>query len=425
MPDLTPQLHARLENHAIHGLNLGAEFILPNYANQSILNIPATICDFLGIPQFGAAPLTAEITSVINKPCQNVILILMDALALHRFRAWLDDIPIWKELLQNGVLAPITSVTPSTTSSALTTYWTGCSPASHGILGYEMWTKEFGMISNMILHAPMTYQGDVGSLEKAGFVPEEFLPCPTLGAHLKLHGVQPYVFQHYGIVGSGLSKMFFNDVAVRPFMTPAEKWVSVRQLIEEKPAEPKYIWTYWGAVDGLSHYEGPDDERVFAEFLSYSFDFERFFYEKLSPIARKNTLVILTADHGQTHTPLRAEFLLQNHPELTRHFIMNPTCENRLAFLYLRPGREDAVRAYFEKTWPAEFSVMDTETVLQAGLFGPGPYHPAIRDRMGDLLVIARGDAYLWWANKKDFLLGRHGGLNHHDMLVPFFAAAL
>ena len=206
--------------------------------------------------------------------------------------------------MEDGLLAPLTSVSPSTTSSALTTLWTGQSPATHGILGYEVWLKEYGMIANMILHAPMTFRGEVGSLSKAGFDPQEFLPLPTLGPHLRRHDIQPYAFQHHSIAHSGLSQMFQREVDIHGFYTPADLWVSMRQLIENKPHERQYIWAYWGEVDGLSHRYSPDDERAVAEFSQFSAAFERFFLNQLSPQARKDTLVVLTADHGQIHTPL-------------------------------------------------------------------------------------------------------------------------
>jgi hypothetical protein len=48
-----------------------------------------------------------------------------------------------------------------------------------------------------------------------------------------------------------------------------------------------------------------------------------------------------------------------------------------------------------------------------------------LQDRIGDYLVIARGEAYFWWANKEDRMYGRHGGLHPEEMLVPFLAARL
>lgn len=127
------------------------------------------------------------------------------------------QLPIFSELVQNGCLIPLTSIVPSTTSSALSSLWTGRSPAEHGIVGYEMWMKEYGMVVNTIVQAPMSYKNDFGSLVKAGFIPEEFIPFTTLGTHLAKHQVRSYAFQHYSISRSGLSKMLFKDTANQPF----------------------------------------------------------------------------------------------------------------------------------------------------------------------------------------------------------------
>lgn len=427
MPDLTSKLLPRLKNHQLPGLELPTELIAPKYDDQSILNIPASICHWMGIPEIGEGPLTPEILDPLGNGARRVILILMDALALHRLQAWMDAgmAPIWRDLLEDGILAPLTSISPSTTSAALTTFWTGQSPSAHGIMGYEVWLKEYSMVANMIQHAPMSFRGDVDSLGRAGFKPEKFLSLPTFGPHLRQHGITPYAFQHYSISQSGLSRMFQRDVEIYPLSTAADLWVSMRQMIENKPDERFFAWTYWGDVDGLSHHFGPEDERVFAEFSHFSAAFEQFFINKLSPENRKDTLVILTADHGQIHTPLKGENVLKNRPELTRHLHITPTGENRLAYFYLKPGSESFVREYVQTHWPDQFLIFTKEQVLKAGLFGPSPQHSGLQDRIGDLILAARGGNYLWWADKDDFMLGRHGGLHQEEMIVPFLGARL
>jgi hypothetical protein len=425
MPDLTNHLLRRLQDNKLPGSELNENFIAPKYDDQSILNIPSTICEWMGIPGISEGLLHPDIRLPLGKGVRRVLLILMDALSLHRLQEWMDSTPVWQTLVEDGVLAPLTSVVPSTTSSAITTFWTGKSPAVHGVIGYEMWLKEYSVVANMILHAPMTFRGDVGSLERAGFSPEGFLPTSTFGSHLVNHGVKPYAFNHHSIARSGLSRTFLRDAEIMPFATPASMWVGIRQLFESRPDEKMYVWAYWSAVDGLSHYHGPDDDRVSAEFSHYSAAFEQFFLNRLSPAARKDTLIILTADHGMAHTPLNPIHVLRNHPQLHQHLLINPTCENRFASLYLRPGREDAVRDYFEAIWPNKFTIITQDQALDAGLFGPGPHHPHLRDRIGDLIVVARDDSYLWWSDSEDFLLGRHGGLAPQDMLVPFLATRM
>ena len=417
------------------GLSLKRSLIYPAYQGQSILNLPASVCHWLGTstmegaPVFGGAPgLDPQILAQIGSKFQRVILVLMDGLALHRFQAWLarGDVPVWSRVLESGAsLFPLTSISPSTTSAALTSLWTGRSAAEHGILGYEMWLKEYSLVANTIQHAPMSFRWAAGSLEQAGFTPQNFMTWPTLGTHLAASGVKSYAFQQSGIVGSGLSSMFFNDVNVWGCGTPVELWVNLRQVIESHPDERQYIWAYWDALDHYSHHYGPDDERPAAEFRAFSAMLDELFLQPLEGKTRGDTLLLLAADHGHITTRFDPHYELRNHPNLTRRLHMQPSGENRLAYLYIRPGQTEAVREYLKRTWPNQFGVVDAEYLRQTGLLGTGELHPQLAERMGDYVVIAYGDAYLWWAEKKNHLIGRHGGLHPDEMLVPLLAYRL
>jgi hypothetical protein len=400
--------------------------LLPDYQGGSILNLPSSICHWLGVPGLGAGPLRDELLRPFSQ-IQRVILVLVDALALRRLQRWMADgsAPVWDTLADDGLLAPLTSVVPSTTSAALTSLWTGRSPAEHGIAGYELWLKEYGMVVNMIQHMPGSYRNDVGSLTKAGFKPEAYLNLPTLGPHLAAHGVKAYALQHHSIVKSGLSQMFFKDVDVRGFNTYADLWVNLRHLVEKQLAERQYIWVYTGEVDHFSHFYGPDDERTAAELTYFSASFEQLFLKRLSPAARRGTLLLLTADHGQVVTRPDAHYDLRSHPGLAERLHILPTGENRLVYLFHRPGQGQALREYMERAWPGQYTFLDPAQAVVAGLFGPGKPHPRLLDRLGDLAAVARGAGYLWWADKDNLMLGRHGGLASEEMLVPFVGAML
>lgn len=116
---------------------------------------------------------------------------------------------------------------------------------------------------------------------------------------------------------------------------------------------------------------------------------------------------------------------LRKHPNFTRRLHIQPTGENRLAYLYIRPGQSEAVREYIERTWPAQFKMIDAAYAVESGLFGPGAPHPGLLERVGDVIVVAKDQAYLWWANKDNLIYGRHGGLHPQEMLVPFLAVGL
>ncbi len=427
MTDLTKELMPLLKSLRIPGLDLGDGFIYPAYSGQSILNLPSSVCNLLGVPAFGAPALREEILSKLGGPYQRAIFLLVDSLALHRLQAWMKEpeFSVWNQLAESGFLAPLTSVSPSTTSAALTSLWTGRAPAEHGVVGYEVWLKEYGMVANMIAHAPFSFNKQAGSLAHAGFLPEEFLGLPTLGAHLAAHGVKPYALQHYSILGSGLSTMFFPGVTRVGYLSPSDLWISLRKLMENQSDTKAFYWAYWADVDTLSHKYGPADERVRSEFAAFSQAFKTQFLDRLTPDLRKGTLFLLAADHGAVTTEKDPHYHLVNHPNLTRRLHMQPTGENRLVYLFIKPGQTEAVREYIETTWPNQFAILDSAFAAEAGLFGSGPASPRLAERLGDLVVAAKGNAYWWWANRENPLIGRHGGLTAEEMIVPLLAASL
>ncbi|MGH2581320.1 MAG: alkaline phosphatase family protein [Anaerolineales bacterium] len=427
MPDLIPKLLPDLDQNRLPGLDLGQNTLYPAYYGQSILNIPSTIARLFDIPMLASPPLRGEIVDQLTGPYQRVIFLLVDALALGRLRSWLHEpeFGAFNDLVSRGVLAPITSIVPSTTCAALTTLWTGVSAAEHGILGYELWLKEYGLVANMITHSPFSFERQFGLLQDAGFVPETFLSLRTLGSHLRGNGVNALALQHHSILGSGLSSMYFTDVKRVGFHSPVDLWITLRQLIEAAPNEKSFYGIYWPDVDTMGHKFGPDDERVRAGFVSFVRNLAELFLDRLDMRLRKNTLFILAADHGMIHTENDPHYDLRNHPNLTRRLHMQPTGENRLVYLFVKPGQSEAVREYIEKTWPNQFTVLDSSYVQSSGLFGPGTPHARMAERIGDLVVVAKGNAYWWWGEKDNPLVGRHGGLSPEDMLVPFLASPL
>jgi hypothetical protein len=416
----------RILEHHLKDLDLGSGSMHPHYEGLSILNLPSSICAWLGAPGLSHPALDLPTLSELARGVDQVIAVLVDALSLHRFQEWLTARPNQEgRLLEDGLLTTLTSVVPSTTSAALTTLWTGRSPAEHGILGYELFLKEFGMITNMITHSPAAFDGRAGLLYQAGFDPLNFLPVGTIGPHLRSHGIEPHAFLHYSIAGSGLSRMHYPQVDLHTYASVSDLWIGVRQLAELPLQAKRYLWVYYGGVDGLSHRYGPDSERARADFLALIDRLLQDFLQQLDPATSRRTLLVMLADHGQLTTRKDPNYELASHPSLARRLVMVPTGENRLAYLYPRPGQSEAVEEYLTKTWPGAFQVINSAHALESGLFGPGEAAPQVTDRLGERTVISLHDSYLWWAPKENPLIGRHGGLSEQEMLVPLFVRRL
>lgn len=430
MKNLVPELLPRLENHRIAGLDAGPESFLPFYDGYSLVNLPASICTWLGVPPFGSMALGADLLNLWSRSFRQVVLLLVDGLGLNMFQAFYHGedqgelTRLWTEISQEAVLAPLTSIAPSTTAAALTTLWTGVPPSEHGVLAYEVWLKEYSMITNMILHAPASYAGDVGSLPKAGFDPATFLPVPTMGPHLQKHGVRPYAFQHHSIAYSGLSRMLFPGVEIKPFRTQSDLWVSLSEEMDARKAERNYMYIYWGDLDETMHRFGPCNERVTLELAAFSRQLAAFLIKRLHR-GKGDTLFVLTADHGHNFTPRSPQLEIRNHPQLLDCLVMVPSGEARLPVVYVRSGKEAAFQRYVESTWPGLFRLIPSEQAVQLGLFGKTIYK-RFTERVGDFIVVPQEDgAYWWFGNRENHLLGRHGGLSRYEMLAPFLALVI
>jgi hypothetical protein len=432
MRDLVPDLLPLLKAHRLDGLDAGPQAVYPFYSGFSLANLPASICHWLGIPPLGAPPLDARILDLWQPAFRTVILLVIDGMGLDTLQAALrraeeeSTLAVWREIAQDeqSALVPLTSMSPSTTSTVLTTLWTGQFPAQHGVLGYEMWLKEYNLIANMILHSPASFTGGPGSLRQAGFQPETFLPVPVIGPHMASHGVHPYVFMHQAIARSGLSSMLCVGADVVPFRSLSDLWVSLDDLLIQRHAEPKYIYLYWGDLDEHSHRFGPQDERVSRELEVFSLQLAHFLRQQRAQ-ANQDTLLLITADHGHLSTPARAQYELRRHPELMRCLAMSPSGEARLPLVFLRSGCEAQFLEYLQQAWPGLFRAVPSAQAIASGLFGPGQASQRLPDRAGDYVVIPQADAYWWFGQRDNLLLGRHGGLSATEMLVPLFSLVL
>lgn len=418
---------AAIDAHRLPGLDLGPGLLAPHYGGYSLANLPASVCQWLGAPQsFSSGPLAGGMLAALPGPYKRVVMIVMDGVGYSLFKDSLQDGP-WSPFLGEAVFTPLTSIAPSTTAAALTTLWTGAAPGEHGTVGYELFLKEYGLIANMIQHAPATFTGAAGSLSHSGFDPLRFLPVKALGTHLRARDVQAVAFQPAGLINSGLSRMLLQDAEVIPYRSISDLEVTLREVLRARRNRRGYYYVYWSDVDTLAHRYGPEDERVRLELAAFSAQMARM-TRALQAESRGDTLLILTADHGLAATPPDRHLELRHHPRLNEMLVMSPSGEVRLPFLFLREGQRAAAEQYIQKNWPARFKIMSAGQAAESGLFGPGSLHPRLKERLGDLILIPQGDHgrnYLYFQEKDNLLLGRHGGFSREEMLVPFFALTI
>jgi predicted AlkP superfamily pyrophosphatase or phosphodiesterase len=410
-------------------LQLPTEFVAPNYAGRSIVNISSSIVRILG-GNLPTPPLDSEIIGDLSTNVHRIVFVIIDAMGYRRFLDALDGNP------QNGFhalrragaqLVPLTSTFPSTTTAALTALWCGYTPAEHGFVGYQLFLREYGARSDMISFNPVATR-ELGKEEliRAGLEPAKFLAVPSLPQTLEPLGIPVYNLIEQPFAKSGLSRVQIRGMRETfGFVTSSDMWITLRAQIEQHRAERALFVAYWSAVDSIEHLYGPSSETVIAEINNFAYSFERDFLRQLSADARTGTLFLLTADHGQIDSPVSRAVYLRDHPELREHLVMDFAGEPRAAYFYCRPGELDAARAYITARLGDKFFVLDSPAALQAGLWGTGNISPEVKYRIGDLIALPRADYYFSDRNDPPKMLGRHGGLNEQEMLVPFIAARL
>jgi len=427
--NLATQIEQTIRHHRLPGLeeHLPEEFILPHYGGYSIANLPATIAGLLGVELAGAAPpLPDHLWADMATGVQRVVIVVLDAVGyLHLERMLVEEDSILRRMAQVGRLVPLTSVFPSTTVAALTTLWTGHTPLGHGFLGTQLLLSEQGVLANMIGFSPAAHKRPEELLDW-GWVPEEFVTIPSLAQQLAAGGVQTVAHTYLPHIGSGLSRIFLRGVTnVQGYVGFSDLWINLRHTLLQQPGDPLFVSAYWGGTDTTAHVYGPEGEPFQATLRHLARSLEEDFLAPLPAAARRGTLLIITADHGQTTTPPERAVHLCEHPALQHMLLLPPAAEPRAAYLYVRPGQTEPLRAYVAEHLAERFLLLEMEGVLAAGLFGPGKLAPGLRARLGDLLLLAQNDSRLVVGEEKVPFHGHHGSLTPKEMLVPLIMVQL
>jgi hypothetical protein len=320
-----------------------------------------------------------------------VVLVVLDGLGWSALEAHRSLLP----RLAGLAGGPITTVAPSTTASALTSLATGLAPAEHGIVGYRM--RVDGSVLNVL-----RWSTDNGS------------------------GPDPFVVQrHDAFLGRPVPVVTRGEFRTTRFTeahlrgTRFVGWSTtsvlvgqVRRLVDEGE---RLVYAYYPGVDAVAHEFGLHDEFFRAELVAA----DRLLGELLDALPREVT-VLVTADHGQVHIGHEGWIELNALASLVDAY----GGDGRFRYLYARRGAAAELEAAAREEVGHQAWVFSRDELFDGGWLGPGPARPAVRRRVGDVVLAARDPvAFVDPAYTREAqLLAGHGSLTPDEMQVPLLA---
>ncbi len=331
-------------------------------------------------------------------------------------------------LAETAVRGQITSIFPSTTAAALSSMWTGYAPSQHGLAGLFLLFPRYGTIGQMLNFSPI-FGKYPDALIQAGVAPETYLQTPGMAQQLAVAGIPTYAFKGAEIVNSALSQMHGRGVADSfGAYSMADMMVEVGRLLEDKAGQPLFVSAYWPSIDTISHMRGWDSPQTAAELLALWQQIHLTLRQSLSLAARRHTVLIITADHGQLNAPQNRHVYLTDHPELNELLLMRPSGEPRVAYLYVRQGQVQATIDYVNDNMGDVATAVATTEAIATGLLGPAPYASQLENRLGDVILIMRHNHLFVHPDDQELverLYGWHGGMTPAEMDVPWLGCRL
>lgn len=133
----------------------------------------------------------------------------------------------------------------------------------------------------------------------------------------------------------------------------------------------------------------------------------------------KNSLVIITADHGQADC---VNEYLEDYPVLSDMLKVAPSVEPRALSFFVKDGKAEAFKEEFNRLFGDSFRLMTKEEVFAENLLGFGTAHNKTKDFIGDYLAVATSNVILNFKRSDFEAVGGHAGLLEEEMTVPFIA---
>lgn len=384
--------------------------MLPEYGGGSLVNLMASLVAARGgAPRHGTLH---ELPPADLAQARNLVLLLIDGLGDN----YLARRAAGGELARRRRSA-LSSVFPSTTASAVTTTFTGCTPLEHGLTG---WFTYFGAAGCVAAALPFRSRGDFLPLSLRGVAPGDVYSAQSLFASLPVRSI---VVSPREIIDSAYNRHHCRGAERRAY-DDLEGLVRETEAALKSGDERKFVYVYWPQYDTVSHQHGSESAPAAAQLAAIDEAFGRL----LARVAGTQTVIVATADHGFVDCPPGDCLALEDAPGLSA-MLRFPLCgERRIAYCHVQEGCAAEFMARAEQWLAGRGRACSSRELVAHGWFGPGAPHPSFAERIGDVALLMNGRFTIkdWTPGESRRLhIGNHGGASEEEMTVPLIVAVI
>jgi hypothetical protein len=384
---------------------LPAHSLLPDYDGGSIANLMASIAGAFGVPPGTLPPLRLLPPAELRRR-SSILLLVVDGLGLHYLREVHPGSTL-RQYLRGGM----TSVVPSTTATAITTFMTGLAPAQHALTGWHVYLDEIDTVGAIL---PFRSRPTAERLTARGLAPAAVFDHTAIADRLP---VRCMVISPERIVHSEFNAAHAGRAQRVGYGSLTQFFQAIELSLRERHAR-KFVYAYYPELDSTAHDHGIASRHCAEVFRRFDEGFARL----LSAIAGYDVTVLVCADHGFVDADASQRIELDDHPFLEAS-LARPLCgEQRLAYAYVEPDKREAFERYVHHELADRVTASASRQAVEAGWFGPGTPHPKLASRVGDYLLIPHGRGTIkdWMPGEHRYtLVGVHGGLTEDEMQVP------
>ncbi len=375
-----------------------SQIVYPDY-NNSILNLITSILKYYNVQSKHTS--LEVLDQKLKNNYKNIVFIVLDGMGEQILKNASPD-----GFFRDNEIQCITSVYPSTTTAALTTYYSGKPPYETAWIAWSQYFKEYGRAIDMLSHKESYLKEDISNAKINVF--EKIINYTPIFE--RIEEASPDV-KAYEIVPDYSDRRSKRSIRAN---TIEEICENIKLICSSK--DQNFVMAYCDTPDTLLHKYGCTSIEV-KNMIKNAENC----VEKLKEELSNDTVIIICADHG--HKDIDKVYDLLEYPEIQDCLIMPASLESRAVTFWVKNDKREKFEKLFNEIFSKEFLLLSREEIFEKHLLGYGNKHKKLDDFIGNYLAISISTSIIklqtYLADGKPVKKSTHCGLTKDEMEVP------